>query len=111
MLKQKNLHLFPAFVLAFVVAVGGVSSQAVAWTKSPTLTHFMWILDEDDDDGIGDTLVETDENGDFYFTFYDEDGNLEYTVKLDSSNPKPEGGSTGLVDAKALLEPISKRVE
>jgi hypothetical protein len=109
MLNKKNFQLFPAVALAFVVAASGVSSQALAMEKSGhVFTHVGWIKDKVDNDGIGDTEVKEDEDGDLYFTFYDENGKMQYTSKLDPSNPKPDGGSTGLVDYKSLLEEAMK---
>jgi hypothetical protein len=109
MLKEKILRLSPAFALAFVVAASGVSSQALAMEKAGhVFTHVGWIKDKVDNDGIGDTEVKEDEDGDLYFTFYDENGKMQYTKKLDSSNPKPDGGSTGLVDPKGAIEEFMK---
>ena len=89
------LKLLATVSLAAVLALG------VAGT-SPALADIIWheVVD-----------------GDHFYNVYDDKGNFKFLVVYDKdhkykgtfgSNPNPEGGSTGLVDHKSLIEEAMK---
>jgi hypothetical protein len=92
MLKEKILRLFPAFALAFVVATSGVSSQAAATAVASAAAATTATATA----AAATAAMEAAESA------------ATETALVNTSNPKPDGGSTGLVDAKSLIEEAMK---